>query len=72
MENIHLNTFHKIPENLIIDEGFDGENDANLNQENRASAMGEDRNEESFVDSMLCDPNSRLIPCGFIRSYCTG
>lgn len=71
MENIHLNTFHKIPENLIIDKGFDGENDVNLNQENRASAMEEDRNEESFVDSMLCDPNSRLIPCGFIRSYCT-
>ncbi|KAH9712654.1 kinesin-like protein KIN-14R [Citrus sinensis] len=32
----------------------------------------EDGNEESFVDSMLCDSNSRLIPCGFIRSYCTG
>ncbi|KAH9664283.1 kinesin-like protein KIN-14R [Citrus sinensis] len=73
MENIQLNTSQLIPENLIVDKGFDREKDVNLNQENRASAMEEeDGNEESFVDSMLCDSNSRLIPCGFIRSYCTG
>lgn len=73
MENIQLNTSQLIPENLIVDKGFDREKDVNLNKENRASAMEEeDGNEESFVDSMLCDSNSRLIPCGFIRSYCTG
>ncbi|KAE8704075.1 Kinesin-like protein KIFC3 [Hibiscus syriacus] len=32
--------------------------------------MDEDE-EESFADLMLCDSNSRLIPCGFSKSNCT-
>lgn len=27
---------------------------------------------DSLEDSMLCDPSSRLIPTGFMRSNCTG
>ncbi|KAK8556728.1 hypothetical protein V6N12_003123 [Hibiscus sabdariffa] len=40
------------------------------NQDNPSSAMDEDE-EESLVDSMLCDSNSRLIPSGFSKYYCT-
>lgn len=72
MENSQFNTSLEVPETLISDKAFDWEKDVNLNQENKASAMEEDQNKESFVDLMLCDSNSRLIPSGFTRSNCTG
>ncbi|KAJ4714582.1 Kinesin-like protein [Melia azedarach] len=71
MENSQFNTSLEVPETLISDKAFDWEKDVNLNQENKASAMEEDQNKESFVYLMLCDSNSRLIPSGFTRSNCT-
>lgn len=72
MENIKLNTVHQVPEALSSNNLFDWEKNLILNQENKASAMDEDENEDSLVDLMLCDSNSRLIPTGFTRSSCTG
>ncbi|XP_031285173.1 kinesin-like protein KIN-14R [Pistacia vera] len=71
MENIQLNTVHQDPEALSSNNLFDWEKILILNQENKASAMDEDENEDSLVDSMLCDSDSRLIPTGFTRSSCT-
>lgn len=72
MEDIQFDTSCQDPETLITNKVFDWEKDVNLNQENKVSAMEENENEESLVDSMLCDSNSRLIPTGFTRSGCTG
>ncbi|XVF15315.1 hypothetical protein REPUB_Repub09cG0140900 [Reevesia pubescens] len=75
MDNAQLNAFLQNPENLLpnssIPRGFDWEKcDIALNQDYPSSAMDEDE-EESSVDSMLCDSNSRLIPYGFSKSNCT-
>ncbi|XVF59122.1 hypothetical protein PTKIN_Ptkin07bG0249900 [Pterospermum kingtungense] len=75
MDNSHLNAFLQNPETLFpnssIPRVFDWEKgDLALNQDNPSSAMDEDE-EESLVDSMLCDSNSRLIPSGFSKCNST-
>lgn len=72
MENIQLNVAHHGPEALSSNNLFDWEKNLILNQENKASAMDEDEKEDSLVDLMLCDSNSRLIATGLTRSSCSG
>ncbi|XWS29612.1 hypothetical protein CRYUN_Cryun24cG0044100 [Craigia yunnanensis] len=75
MDNAQLNAFLQNPETLFpnssIPRGFEWEkNYLALNQDNSSSTIDEDE-EESLVDSMLCDSKSRLIPSGFSKSNCT-
>ncbi|OMO72976.1 hypothetical protein COLO4_27381 [Corchorus olitorius] len=75
MDNTQLNAFLQNQETLFPNSSIPGvfdweKNDLALNQDNTSSAMDEGE-EESLVDSMLCDSNSRLIPSGFSKSNCT-
>ncbi|GLU20244.1 hypothetical protein SLE2022_364540 [Rubroshorea leprosula] len=73
MENVQFDGIEQHPETLFSDSlvstVFDWEKEVAQNQDKADSATGED--EDSRVDSMLCDTNSRLIPTGFTRSNCT-
>ncbi|GMI94118.1 MALECTIN DOMAIN KINESIN 2 [Hibiscus trionum] len=75
MDNAQINSFLQNPETLFhnssIPTVFDWEKGGmTSNQDNPSSAMDEGE-EESLVDSMLCDSNSRLIPSGFSKCNCT-
>ncbi|XVE83041.1 hypothetical protein DITRI_Ditri16bG0055000 [Diplodiscus trichospermus] len=74
MDNGQLNAFLQNPEALFpnssVPRVFDCEKGAlALNQDDPSSAMDEDE-EESLVDSMLCDSNSRIILSGFSKCNC--
>jgi kinesin family protein C2/C3 len=63
MEEIQFETSHyQDPETLVPDSSVFA-----LNQVQKDSS-----DDESLVDSMLCDSGSRLIATGFTRSNCTG
>ncbi|KAK8663851.1 hypothetical protein V6N13_083656 [Hibiscus sabdariffa] len=75
MDHAQLNAFLQNPQTPFhtssIPTDFDWEKgDVASNQDNPSSAMDEGE-DESLVDSMLCDSNSRLIPSGFSKCYCT-
>lgn len=74
-EEMQFYTSHQDPETLAQDlsasRNFDWEKVEPLNQELKDSEV-DDEGVEALVDSMLCGSGSRLIPCGFTRSNCTG
>ncbi|GLT46908.1 hypothetical protein SLA2020_206350 [Shorea laevis] len=65
MESIQFNNFEQDPETPFPDSLVSG---VVTNQDNADSTTGKE--EDSALDSMLCDSNSRLIPTGFTRSNC--
>ncbi|KAL3527570.1 hypothetical protein ACH5RR_012226 [Cinchona calisaya] len=75
MENFQLNSFEKIPEEILIPDphisGVFCEKPINQEPEEVLSAMDEDLTHESLADSMVCDSGSRLVPKGFTKLNCT-